>query len=115
MAAMMGMAGGFLTNPVLSALQATMGIGAPAAGAAPGATAASFGLPAVAAEATNTTDAHLNGSAAARMPPPGGWQVSRNRQAMRRRVSGRVVHHVCAACKQAQYYCGIVLVRASSG
>jgi len=67
MAAMMGMAGGFLTNPVLSALQATMGIGAPAAGAAPGATAASFGLPAVAAEATNTTDAHLNGHDAARM------------------------------------------------
>jgi len=55
----MGMAGGFLTNPVLSALQATMGVGAPAAGAAPGAAAA--------AEATNTTDAHLNGHDAARM------------------------------------------------
>ena len=37
MATMMGMTGGFLTNPVLSALQATMGIGAPAAGAPPGA------------------------------------------------------------------------------
>ena len=67
MAAMMGMAGGFLTNPVLSALQATMGIGAPAASAAPGAAAASFGLPAAAAGATNTTDAHLNGHDAARM------------------------------------------------
>ena len=67
MATMMGMTGGFLTNPVLSALQATMGIGAPAAGAPPGAAAASFGLPAAAAEATNTTDAHLNGRDAARI------------------------------------------------
>jgi len=58
---MMGMAGGFLTNPVLSALQATMGIGAPAGSAAPGAPAAAE------AEATNTTDAHLNGHEAARM------------------------------------------------
>jgi hypothetical protein len=64
---MMGMAGGFLTNPVLSALQATLGIGAPAAGAAAGAAAAPFGSPAAATEATNTTDAHLNGHDAARM------------------------------------------------
>lgn len=67
MAAMMGMAGGFLTNPVLSALQATLGIGAPAADAAAGAAAAPFGSPAAATEATNTTDAHLNGHDAARM------------------------------------------------
>ena len=63
----MGMAGGFLTNPVLSALQASMGIGAPALGGmSPGGAVPGAAAPA-APEPTNTTDVHLNGHEAAKM------------------------------------------------